>query len=82
MSSTSYDGEIAHTGRSTVVESIKADMEGPGCRCEYTNPLGRCCLKTVQATVAMATRSAGEKRNLLPILATAAPAPRTFPRKT
>ncbi len=51
--------EISRTGESTVVESIKADMKGPGCRCEYTNPLGGCCLKTVQTAVANAFRSIG-----------------------
>ncbi len=51
--------EIHRTGESTVVESIKVDMKGPGCRCEYTNPLGGCCLKTVQGAVADAHRSLG-----------------------
>lgn len=53
--------EIHRTGESTVVESIKADMKGPGCRCEYTNPLGACCLKSVQAAVADAIRSTGNE---------------------
>ena len=53
--------EIRRTGESTVVESIKADMKGPGCRCEYTNPLGGCCLKTVQVAVADALRSLGSE---------------------
>ncbi len=43
--------EIRRTGRSTVLENIKADMKGLGCRCERTNPLGGCCLKTVQDAV-------------------------------
>ncbi len=53
--------EIQRTGESTVVESIKVDMKGPGCRCEYTNPLGACCLKTVQVAVADALRSLGNE---------------------
>jgi len=51
--------EIRRTGESTVVERIKADMKGPGCRCEYTNPLGGCCLKTVQTAVTNAFYSMG-----------------------
>ena len=43
--------EIARTGRSTVLESIKADMKESGCRCERTNPLGACCLATVEQVV-------------------------------
>ncbi len=53
--------EIRRTGASTVVNSIKADMKGPGCRCEYTNPLGGCCLKTVQAAVANAFGAIGNE---------------------
>ncbi len=54
--------EIRRTGRSTVVDRIKADMKGPGCRCEYTNPLGGCCLKTVHAVVADALQAAGHDK--------------------
>lgn len=43
--------EIRRMGRSTVLDSIKADMKDSGCRCEQTNPLGACCLGTVQAVV-------------------------------
>jgi copper chaperone CopZ len=51
------EDEIRRTGQSTVIESIKANMSGPGCRCEVTNPLGACCLNTVQAAVSSAFRS-------------------------
>jgi len=51
--------EIRRTERSTVMEDIKAKMKDPGCRCEYTNPLGGCCLKTVQAAVADGFRNVG-----------------------
>ncbi|MEE9295767.1 MAG: mercuric transporter MerT family protein [Phycisphaerae bacterium] len=43
--------EIRRTGRSTVSDSIKADMDKSGCRCESTNPLGGCCLNTVEEVV-------------------------------
>ena len=51
--------EIRHTGKSTVVASIKTDMQGPACRCEYTNPLGACCLSSVHAVVAEGFRRVG-----------------------
>ncbi len=57
--------EIQRTGESTVVERIKVDMKGPGCRCEYTNPLGGCCLKTVQVAVADALRSLGNEEQAI-----------------
>ncbi len=47
--------EIARTGQSTVPEQIKQAMKVEGCRCEQTNPLGRCCLATVQAVIAERT---------------------------
>jgi copper chaperone CopZ len=53
------EDEIRRTGRSTVVDSIKANLKGAGCRCEHTNPLGGCCLKSVQAVVADARHSIG-----------------------
>lgn len=53
--------EIRRTGGSTIVDSITAEMKGPGCRCEYTNPLGDCCLGTVQAAVANAFRLIGNE---------------------
>ena len=56
------EDEIRRTGDSTVIDRIKADMQGPGCRCEYTNPLGRCCLDTVQAAVDDVFRSVGRQK--------------------
>ena len=53
--------EIRRTGESTVVDSIKADMQGPGCRCEHTNPLGACCLSSVQAVVAEGVSMVGRE---------------------
>ena len=45
------DNEIAATGNSHVVERIKAEMKAAGCRCKVTNPIGKCCLASVQNTV-------------------------------
>lgn len=53
--------EIRRTGQSTVLDSIKADMKGPGCRCEQTNPLGGCCLKSVQKVVEQGFKLAGRE---------------------
>jgi copper chaperone CopZ len=53
--------EIRRTGQSTVLDSIKADMTGPGCRCEQTNPLGGCCLKSVQDVVEQGFKLAGRE---------------------
>ncbi len=53
--------EIRRTGESTVLDSIKADMKGPGCRCEYTNPMGGCCLKSVQEVVDQGFKLAGRE---------------------
>lgn len=47
----SIHDEIARSGRSTVLERIRADMEQVGCRCERTNPLGGCCLASVRQVV-------------------------------
>ena len=51
--------EIRRTGCSTVLEQIKTAMQDSGCRCEFTNPMGGCCLKTVQAAVTDAFGSMG-----------------------
>lgn len=51
--------EIRRTGRSTVLAGIKAAMKGSGCRCEYTNPLGACCLNTVNEVVQEGLRQFG-----------------------
>ncbi|MCA9250274.1 MAG: cation transporter [Phycisphaerales bacterium] len=52
--------EIRRTGNSTIIESIKTDMKSVGCRCEHTNPLGSCCLRSVQAAVVDAFRVVGK----------------------
>ena len=53
--------EIRRTGESTVVDSIKADLQRAGCRCEYTNPLGTCCLSSVHTVVAEGFRKVGRE---------------------
>lgn len=39
--------KLLTTGRSDVLEDIRAKMKDPGCRCEVTNPSGFCCLGSV-----------------------------------
>ena len=36
--------EIRSTGKSTVAERIKAEVEAGHCACEVKNPSGKCCL--------------------------------------
>ncbi len=39
--------EIGSTGKSTVAERIKAEVEAGHCACEVKNPSGKCCLGDV-----------------------------------
>ena len=39
--------EIRSTGKSTVAERIKAEVEAGHCACEVKNPSGKCCLGDV-----------------------------------
>jgi hypothetical protein len=39
--------EIGGTGKSTVAERIKAEVEAGHCACEVKNPSGKCCLGDV-----------------------------------
>ena len=41
--------EIERTGKSTVSESIRIEVEAGNCDCEIQNPSGRCCLGDVRA---------------------------------
>ncbi len=43
--------EIEETGKSTVIENIKAMMKNPGCHCEDANPQGSCCMGNVKSVV-------------------------------
>ncbi|MBK24546.1 MAG: hypothetical protein CME70_11180 [Halobacteriovorax sp.] len=48
--------EIKRTGKSTVLEDIKAKMKDPGCFCETSNPQGGCCLGNVISWIAEAKK--------------------------
>lgn len=39
--------EIAETGRSTVAERVKAEVQAGNCACEVKNPSGKCCLGNI-----------------------------------
>jgi len=43
--------EVQATGKSTVVDQIKAQVKAGNCYCEVTNPQGSCCLGNVSAAV-------------------------------
>lgn len=43
--------EIVSTGKTLVLEDIKAKMKDPGCFCETSNPQGVCCLGNVTSWV-------------------------------
>ncbi|TWJ33484.1 putative iron-sulfur cluster-binding metallochaperone [Geobacter argillaceus] len=43
--------EVERTGKSTVVADIRRRMAEEGCSCETKNPLGSCCLGTVEGVV-------------------------------
>jgi len=43
--------EIEATGKSTVVDQIKAQVKAGNCYCEVTNPQGACCLGQVAQVI-------------------------------
>ncbi len=43
--------EIKSTGKSTVIDKIKAQVKSGNCYCEVTNPQGSCCLGNVSQVV-------------------------------
>ena len=53
--------EIETTGKSTVIEQIKAQVKAGNCYCEVTNPQGSCCLGNVAKIVQPATGSVTQK---------------------
>lgn len=52
--------EIQLTGKSTVMDDIRAHMKKGGCSCETRNPQGSCCLGTVEYFVKEAFRQSGK----------------------
>lgn len=44
------ENEIAGTGRSTVADRIKTEVNAGNCACEVKNPSGKCCLGHVTRT--------------------------------
>ena len=41
---TEIQREVVETGRSTIVDRIKAEVKAGNCSCEVKNPSGKCCL--------------------------------------
>ena len=52
--------EIESTGKSTVVDQIKAQVKSGNCYCEVTNPQGSCCLGNVGKVIEQIQKSTGE----------------------
>lgn len=49
--------EIQQTGKSTVAERIKAEVQAGNCACEVKNPSGKCCLGNITRTAHEALRA-------------------------
>ena len=54
--------EIAETGRSTVVDRIKTEVNAGNCACEVRNPSGKCCLGDVTRTAKDRLSRKGESK--------------------
>jgi len=54
--------EITETGRSTVADRIKTEVNAGNCSCEVKNPSGKCCLGDVTRTVRDRLSPKGESR--------------------
>ena len=54
------ENEITETGRSTVADRIKTEVNAGNCACEVKNPSGKCCLGDVTRTVTERLRLKGE----------------------
>ncbi|MEE8201543.1 MAG: hypothetical protein V3R29_10290 [Candidatus Acidoferrales bacterium] len=49
--------ELERTGKSSVAQRIKAEVQAANCACEMKNPSGKCCLGTVTRAVQQAFQS-------------------------
>lgn len=60
--------EIRATGKCTVPESIKSEVQSGRCACEVKNPSGRCCLgnviQVIKETGGSALRGAGSRSQI------------------
>lgn len=43
--------ELKSTGKTNVLDEVKAKMKNPGCFCETSNPQGNCCLGNITAWI-------------------------------
>ncbi len=53
--------ELTMTGKTTIPDRIKAEVQAGNCRCEETNPRGSCCLGDIQRAL-QAFKTGGAKR--------------------
>ncbi len=54
------ENEIVETGRSTVADRVKTEVNAGYCACEVKNPSGKCCLGDVARTAADILNLKGE----------------------
>lgn len=54
--------ELQATGKSTVIDQIKAQVQAGNCYCEITNPQGSCCLGNVSQAVKQASKNLAKWR--------------------
>jgi len=43
--------DLAESGETDILESIKSEVQAGNCACEVRNPSGKCCLGEVQRTI-------------------------------
>lgn len=56
------ENEIAETGRSTVADRIRTEVNAGNCACEVWNPSGKCCLGDVTRTARDRLSRKGESK--------------------
>ncbi len=66
--------ELEATGKTTIPDRIKAEVQAGNCRCEYTNPRGSCCLGDIQRAI-QAFKAQGQTRRGERQLVHSAPVP-------
>jgi hypothetical protein len=52
--------DIEATGKTSVLEEIKAEVQGGFCACEVKNPSGACCLGDITRAIQEAKQRAAE----------------------
>jgi hypothetical protein len=61
--------DIEATGKTSILEEIRAEVQGGFCACEVKNPSGACCLGDITRAIQEATKRAAENLPTPPWLA-------------